>query len=274
MEHKTYILRKIHPNSWSGIRLYNFANEDIGPAIDAQGLPVTGLTEDQMITNSKGQKEVIKGTRVQIEEAMGLDPGTLKKGSLSKPSEFWLNFFVRIGADDEKLDTAIPEEWLKIEFLKAQPQVAFGAKAIKSTSEYVLFTREDEAEASNKTKRVKREAYQLFEKLTLDDKKEILEINGMVASSLSAEIIEDKLSDFLEEYPAKFVAIVNDPTRKHKTFIRECLAKGVLFMEEGAVMFNEIVLGYDIESASAKVFNPENAKTLEALKLNLKDMNK
>lgn len=274
MDNKVYILRKIHPNAWSGIRLYPFSNEDIGPAIDAQGLPITGLTEDSQKKTDKGHLETIKGTRVILEDALGLDPGTLKKGSLMKPSEFWINYCVRIGEGDLKLDESIPDNKLKIEFLKAQPQVAFGVKGIGSNSEYVLFTREDEAANSNKGKRVKREAYKLFEELTLDEKAEVLEINGVRPDSLSRDVIEDKLSDFMEEYPAKFIAIVNDPTRKNKTFIRKCLDRGIIAYDGGAVTFNEIVLGYDIDSASQKVFSEESGKTLEALKIQLKEATK
>jgi len=266
---KVYFLRKIHPNNWSGVRLYQFSNEDIGPGIDDQGLPITGLTETRWEVNSKGQKEQVKGTREEFEKELGYEPGTLKRGTLTKPSNFWLNFFIRIGEGDEKFDMAIPENQLKVAFLKAQPQVADGVKNIRAKSEYVLFTREEEAANSNKEKKVKRKAYSLFEKLTLEDMANILELTGIKASNLSRDVIEDKLSDYVEEYPNKFVAIVEDPTRKNKTFIRKCLDKGILEMEGGTVMFNEVVLGYDINSAAAKLFDSNNAKTLEAIKIQM-----
>lgn len=270
MEHKVYTLRKIHPNTWSGIRLYNFSNEDIGAATDLQGLPVTGLTEDTYELNSKGNKELVKGTRVLLEEAMGLEAGTLKKGTTIKPNEFWINYNIRIGLDDEHFDTNIPEKWLAVEFLKAQPQVAYGVTNIKARSEYVLFTREEEAANSNKEKKSKRAAYALFEKLTLEDMAEILAVIGVKASSLTPSIVEDKLSDYMEEYPNKFIAIVMDPARKNKTFVRKALEKAILTMEDGAVMFNEILLGYDVDSAAAKLFSEEGSKTLAAIKENLK----
>ena len=271
MEHRIYTLRKIHPDTWSGIRLYTNATEDIGPGIDDQGLPITGLTENSTVPNSKGNTEIVKGTRELIEAAMGLEPGTLKKGTSIKPSEFWLKYSIRIGQGDEKFDTSIPEEWLKVEFLKAQPQVAFGVKNIKAKSEYVLYTQEEEAKNANESKKVKREAYKLFESLTLQDKVELLEMNGIRAANLSADVVEDKLSDILEEFPAKFSAMVKDPARKDKAFIRKCLEKNILTMDGGAVMFNEVILGYDIESAAMKLLDPEEAKTKEALKLQLKE---
>ena len=269
MEGQTYILRKIHPDTWAKVRLYQFSNEHIGPAIDEQGLPITGLTEPSTMVNDKGQTEKVKGTRTELEEAMGLEPGTLKKGSLLKPSEFWINFSVMMGDSDEKFNTAIPDHRLKVEFLKAQPQVAFGVKNIKAKSEYVLFTREEEAVNANKEKKTKREAYMMFEKLTLQDRVDILEMTGVRTTGLTADVVEDKLSDFMEEFPNKFKAMVEDPTRKYKTFIRKALDKGILSLDGGAVMFNEIVLGFDIDSAATKLFSDEHAKTREAIKLQL-----
>lgn len=274
MEGKVYILRKIHPDTWAKVRLYQFANEDIGPAIDDQGLPITGLTEDSMEPNGKGQTEKIKGTRTELEEAMGLEPGTLKKGSFIKPSPFWTMFSVRVGDSDEKFDSSIPEHRLKIEFLKAQPQVAFGVTNIKAKSEYVLFTREEEAVKANQVKKSKREAYSLFEKLTLQDRVELLEMIGVKSAGLTADIVEDKLSDFVEEYPTKFVAMVEDPTRKYKTFVRQALDRGILSLDGGTVMYNEIILGFDIDSAAIKLFSEEQAKTREAIKIQLKEFGK
>jgi len=269
-DNKTYILRKINPNSWSGIRLYHFSFEDIGPAIDDQGLPITGLTEDSFKINAKGNKESVKGTRVMLEEELGLDEGMLKKGSLFKPSVFWINFAVRMGEGDERFKTDDPMSRLKIEFLKAQPQVADGSKQIKAKSEYVLFTPEEEASSSNKSKKGKREAYQLFDKLTLDDMSEILEITGNRSGSMSRDVIEDKLSDYMEEYPTQFIAIIKDPTRKNKTFVRRCMDQGIITLDGGAVMYGETVLGHDIDSASAKLFSNEYGKTVEAIKIQLK----
>ena len=269
MENQVYYLRKIHPNTWSGVRLYQFSNEDIGPGIDEQGLPVTGLTEDETITNAKGQKEIIKGSRTEMEKELGYEQGTLKKGTIMKPSDFWLNFAIRIGDGDEKFDMSIPENKLKVAFLRAQPQVADGVKDIRAKSEYVLFTREEEAANSNKEKKIKRKAFSLFEQLTLEDMANILELVGIKASNLTKDVVEDKLSDYMEEYPQKFVAIIEDPTRKNKTFIRKCLDKGVLTLDGGTILFNEVVLGYDIDSAASRLFDKDNGKTLEAIKLQM-----
>ena len=269
MSDKTYYLRRVNKDNWAGISLYQFANEDIGAGVDDYGLPITGLTEDSYEENSKGNKQLVKGTRTLLEEAMSLEPGALKKGSTLKPNEFWVNYSVRLGAGEEKFHEAIPEDKLKIEFLKAQPQVAFGVKNIKAKTEYVLYTKEDEAVQSNKGKKSKREAYTLFEQLSLDEMAEILELLGIRAVTLSKDVIEDKLSDYMEEYPARFIAMVNDPNKKYRTFINKCLNKGILSIDGGAVVYNETILGYDTNSASLFLASDDGAKTYEALKIQL-----
>ena len=76
MSDKTYYLRRVNKDNWAGISLYQFANEDIGAGVDDYGLPITGLTEDAYEENSKGNKQLVKGTRTLLEEAMSLEPGT------------------------------------------------------------------------------------------------------------------------------------------------------------------------------------------------------
>jgi hypothetical protein len=258
-----YTLRKINPNQWSNIPMYQGVCAHIGPCLDKVGLPITGLTEDSQFVNSKGQTEVLKGTRGQFEKLLGLEEDTLRQRS-----DFWTTFTVRIELDDLKLNADIPDHALKIAFLKAQKAlVADGAKNIHSKAEYVLYTEEAEAESGNKQNKTKRTAYALFDELTPTDMREVLEMTGVRTSSLSTAAVESRLSDFMEEYHSKFVSLVKDPNRKNQSFVRRCLDKGVLEIDNGDVMFNEIVLGVDIPHATIALFSDEHARTRESIKL-------
>ena len=270
IENQIYKVRKINPNSWSGIRLYPFSNEGIGCGLDdLTGLPITGLTENTYKVDDQKRKVEVKGTREKMEKLLGLDKDTLRVGSTLKPSEFWINFAIQVGEADLILNTSIPDHQLKVLFLEAQPQIANGISNRKAKSEYLLYTPEEEAKSSNSKKKVKRVAYSLFEKLTQEDKTQILEMAGTPTKSLTADVIDDKLSDYMEEYPSKFTAMVEDPARKNKAFVRHALERGVVTMEDGAFMYGETVLGFDIDSTTAKLFSVENAKTREAIKLQL-----
>ena len=55
---------------------------------------------------------------------------------------------------------------------------------------------------------------------------------------------------------------------------QQALDKGILSLDGGAVMYNEIVLGYDIDSSAIKLFSEDQAKTREAIKLQLKELSK
>lgn len=267
-----YTLRRINPDKWAKVKMYQYAFDDIGPGTNKLGLPATGLTEAHKDIDSKGRTTTIPGTRTEIEKLMGLDEGSLRPGTQHKPSDFWLKFSVKVGENDLQLDTSIPDNALKVLFLKAQSQVAFGIKNIKSKSEYVLFTAEEEAVAHNVAKKGRRKATVLFDKLSESERREILSLTGIKADSLSNSVIEDKLGDFAEDYPTKFIALVEDPNRSNKMFIRECLDKGLLSYDSeggGTIIYNETVLGYDIDSATVSLFSENNIKTLEALKLQL-----
>lgn len=266
---KTFFLRSINPDKWAKVRRFNFTSEDLGPCIDKHGLPVTGLTEDTMITNEKQNKEVLKGTRGILEKELGLEEGQLKKGTLISPSLFWTSFTIKMETADLELSGDDPQDQLKILFLAAQDYVAFGINNRKAKSEYLLYTKDDAAKDANKTKKTKREAYRIFDELTLEEKSDILEMLGVNARTLTADMIEDRLSDMVEDAPTKFMAIAQDPKRKQKVYVRKCLDKGFLTMVDGAVMYGETVLGYDINSAADNLFSDTNAKTREALKIQI-----
>lgn len=258
-----YTLRKINPNKWSNIPMYDGVCAHIGPCLDMVGLPVTGLTEDTLFQNAKNQTETLPGTRRKFEKLLGLAEGTLLQRS-----DFWTLFSVRVEQGDLKLNDEIPDHALKIEFLKAQKAlVADGVKNIHSKSEYVLFTEEAEAESGNKANKTKRSAYALFDELTPTDMREVLEMTGVRTRSLSQAAIENRLSDFMEEYHDKFIALVKDPNRKNQSFVRSCLDRGILEIDNGDVIFNEVVLGMDIAHATIALFSDEHAKTREAIKV-------
>lgn len=264
---KKYVLRKVRMNTWSGVDRFSDTKEGIACNIDSQGLPITGLTEDTKVTNDKGHIEVVKGTRTLIEEALGVEPGYLKRGTTIKHSDFWVQYCVELSTSERRFDTSIPDDWLAIEFLKAQKQVAFGNQNVTPYTEYLLYSPEEAAISANKSNKGKREANKVFETLTLGDRKEVLEMFGYRAESLSADEVESKLYDTMEEFPEKFLMFVNDPTRKQQAFVRSCLDRQVLTIEMGNIMYKETLLGYDVKNATSALFSEAHSTTLAAIKL-------
>ncbi len=264
---KKYVLRKVRMNTWSGVDRFSDTKEGIACNIDSQGLPITGLTEDTKVTNDKGHIEVVKGTRTLIEEALGVEPGYLKRGTTIKHSDFWVQYCVELSTSERRFDISIPDDWLSIEFLKAQKQVAFGNQNVTPYTEYLLYSPEEAAISANKSNKGKREANKVFETLTLGDRKEVLEMFGYRAESLTPDEVESKLYDTMEEFPEKFLMFVNDPTRKQQAFVRSCLDRQVLTIEMGNIMYKETLLGYDVKNATSALFSEAHSTTLAAIKL-------
>lgn len=261
LENTKYTLRRVNKDKWAPVIKYKFAKDGIGSFLDDQGLPITGLTEN----TAKG-KEVIKGTRVILEEKMGLDAGTLARGSMIKPNDFWVSFAVEMPDKDIELDTSTPENELKVRFLAAQPHIALGPNEIRAKTEYLLFTEQDQAVLANKQKTNRRKAYAAFEALTEQDRSDILTLSGTPAVDLSPAVIENKLSDWMEEYPAKFLALAKDPARPQKTFINQCLSRGIMHIEDDMIYYGETILGVDVPSAAQKLFSKESIDIVNAIK--------
>ena len=268
-EGKKFILKKISVNTWSGIDRFKDTKEGIACCIDNQGLPVTGLTEDTKGPNGKGQIEVKEGTRTIIEKELGMEPGTLKRGTSYTPNPFWVQYCVDIKSAETKFDTTNPEDFLAVEFLKAQRHVAFGNNNLKADSIYLLYSPEEAAVVANKSNKGRRDANKLFESLSLQDRKEVLDMFGVRTESLSVDEIENKLYDKMEEYPTKFTMFVNEPTRKQQAFIRTCLDRGILTKVNGDVMYNDTLLSYDVPNAALALFSEPFAATLKAIKLQI-----
>lgn len=275
LPNQEYVVRRVEENKWAGIKQFNFTNDDFGINIDDVGLPVTGLTEDHFTTDKEGRKIQVKGTRRQLEEELGYDEGTLKKGSILKPNPFWVDYSIKIGGDDLKLNSAIPDHLLMLYVIGAQTQVAHGIENRKAKTEYVLFTRKEEAIADNKQKRARLQAYVLFDKLSLDDQKEILAAaKNINVGSLSPDEVYNKLSDYMEDKPKEFIAIAEDPARQQKAYVRALLNRAVLHLgDDGdSIVYGESVLGYNVPSAAEKLFSAEMADVREAIKIKIKDL--
>ncbi len=261
-----YKVRRIRKN-WAGIGLFDLCGEHIGPGVDdVTGLPITGLTENTWEKGNNGSKKEVKGTREQLEIDLGMEKGTLAPGSIYKPNPFWLNFSVRIGEDDLELDESIADHRLKLLFLKAQPQFAVGIGNQKSKSEFVIFTETEEASASNTVKSKRRQAYVAFEKLSKQDKSDVLKATGTNPEGLTIDIIEDKLSDWMELNPEKFMAIVEDPDRAKKVLFRQWMDMAIITMEGDQFAYKDTMLGFTLDIACAEIHKPENSEMLTAIK--------
>jgi len=124
-------VRKIKADPWANVRKYSGCSTKISIGLDSvTGEPKTGLT--------KAQEE-------KWEDALGYT-----KGTLSKNSDFWKEFFIPIELE-LKLDDELPLHAFYLHVLNQKKIVAKSIEAIKTNphAEFVIFSEELEAKEEN-----------------------------------------------------------------------------------------------------------------------------
>lgn len=243
---RSVTLKIISADSLIRLKKYDGTNTGVGAGLDGNGHPVTGLTENRETIGPKGGKIHIKGTREVMEDMLDLSPGTLKNTSV-----YWVNYNVRVGAEDVKLDLVNDYHLLDYLFLKAQSIVADGLKEIKTNSkaEFVIYSTEDEAEEKVKDRSDLKSAYVLSDQLDLETKMNLCAIYGHQVDASEPNTIENKIMEELEADPKKFLRMAEDESLLFHSLVSKALNVGILEMVDGGVNHGEIPLGHDRNSA-------------------------
>jgi len=261
-------VRLLKADPWVGVRKYDGCNDGIGADIDPNnyGDPVTGLTENYYTIDDKGRKVETAGTRVGMERILGLEAGTLKSSS-----PYWENYSILVGTSDLILDDDRPRDLLALTFIRAQSKVATSLADLKknSAAEYVIFNPADEAKENVKRQSTVRKANNTFEKLTKSDRAEILSLYGVVLENLDPNMIESRLYDEMEGNPTKFLAIVTDPARKNKQFMKLLLHKAIITIDQGVYYYGEKMLGTSEIDCVYTIFQGDGKALIPALEIAL-----
>lgn len=225
---------------WSGYKIYDNCKHAISSYIMRSGVRYTGLNGGEHAA-----------TKERLEKELGVD--------LSPQSEYWDTFAIFLTSRDEVLDTSIPEQELKFNFLKAHKRVAFGLNDNKPSTEYLLLQAEEEAKEQNTKARLRRRALSEFDKLSVTDLRQALRLFGYNSSNTTAEVAENILSKLVEESPEKFIRLWVDNTSKSTQFlIEEACAKGVLRKQQSTYKYGADVLGYSLDQTINHLENPAN----------------
>lgn len=248
-------LKQIYPDPLIGLKKYADTTTSIGPGLDKNGFPVTGLTED-FVENGK----TIEGTRKAMEKLLDLAPGTLKHTNV----DYWAKFFVRVSSDRVELDLSDSMDLLKYLFVSAQSIVALGQKQITTNSrfEYVLYSEEQEAQIRVENRKVLKTAYRLSDDLDLETKINILSVYGEIADATQPNSIIDAIDEKIEENPEKFLAIAQDQNLVFKSVVTKALDRGVFSLKDGAVYHKDVLVGYTQDEAANAI---SKDKRLEAV---------
>lgn len=215
-------------------------------------------------------RQLVTGLTPEDEERLGKQ----LNADLSKNSEFWHSFQITITGEELTLYLDNPEDELKYLVLKSHFRVQSDPMKNNPLADYVLYNTVDEAKRTVSKANLKVEAFALYNKLTMADKRGLLKLYPGYArtDNVVDEIIEANLLKELEKDYAKFISRVKDKNRNSKVFIEELVSANILTKNKNMYKYGDDVLGHNLESTIAHLEDPMNQGLKIALMKELKEL--
>ncbi len=232
-------LRIKKKNPWAGLLKYSRCNDYIAPYFTRSGSIYTGLTpEDEKY----------------FEKALGYDDG-----HLSRTSDFWTTFCVKIGAKPLLLDDSIPRQEMIIKFLTGHKRVATSLDKLDAGKDYLLINRQAEAVEQNKINKLRRDAIREFDKLSLEQMRKCLRLFGVKSDDLSNELVESTLFTLVDKSPKKFFEKwIDNKTKDTEFIIEEAISKGVIRKDKTNYYYGSDMFATSLQEAIAYLDNKKN----------------
>jgi len=180
---------------------------------------------------------------------------------LSKTSQYWDNFCVKLGTKPVVFHVNEGNAWddLQYLFLKGHKRVAISVSDIKPGTDYTLINKDTEAEQANKINRSKREAIREFDKLSIEDMRKALRLYGYKSDTMSNELVESKLFGLIEHDPQSFFSKwVNNKNKNTQFIISQAISKNVMRKSRNVYYYGTDVIGKSIDDAVDYLDSPKN----------------
>jgi hypothetical protein len=230
------ILRPIHSKTWTNIKKFRNCHDYLSRYYTRSGNLYTGLTRDD---------------EVRLGGALGLD--------LSRNSDFWNGFYVRIGGTDVFLDTNDPMDELRYIFLKNHKRVKTSMFERKATADYLLINQEEEAKRENLFNKSKTDAIVEFKKMSITDMRKCLRLFGFSSENVGSELVENRLFNIIQENPTMFLSKwVENKDREVTVLIEEAIAKNVIRRNKNVYKYGSDIIANSLEEAIDFIKNPKN----------------
>ena len=226
-------------NPWAGLIKYKSCFDYIAPYFTRSGSIYTGLTPEE---------------ERYFEKALGYE-----EGHLSKSSDFWTTFCVKVGSRTVLLDDSIPRQAMIIKFLSGHKRVATSLDKLTAGKDYLLINREAEAIEANKQNKLRRDAIKEFDKLSLEQMRKCLRLFGIKADNMSNELVESTLFNVVDKQPKKFFDKWIDNKSKETEFIlEEAIAKGVIRKDKTHYFYGSDMFADSLDEAIAYLDSKKN----------------
>lgn len=230
------IVKPLNKNMWAGVAYYRNCHTTLQSYFTRTGRLYTGLTDED---------EKRLGEKLRID--------------LSPTSVFWSTFNIKLDSRDLVLDLNDSYDELRYLFLKSHKRVANGLADRKATANFVIINEEAEAKETNLRNKIKRQAIKELDKMTASEMRKCLRILGSNAEEMSSEVIEQKLSDFVENNPEAFIEKwVNNSSKEMEFLIQEAVAKNVLRKNKNVYRYGTDIIGHTLEDVVAYLSKTEN----------------
>ena len=226
-------------NPWAGLLKYKGCADYISSYWTRSGMRYTGLTPED---------------EEYFEKAL-----VYEKGTLSRSSDFWINYVIKIGARTLILDDSIPRQALAIKFLSGHKRVATSLDKLTEGKDYLLINRQAEAIEANKINKQRRDAIIEFGKLTLDQMRKCLRLFGINGERMSNELVESTLFNMVDKQPKKFFDLwVNNKSKDTQFILEEAIAKGVIRKQKTQYYYGTEMFADSLNEAIAYLDNKKN----------------
>lgn len=233
--------------------LYPNISKYISPFFDRFGKIKTGLTSEDA---------------ERLGKAIGQD--------LSPRSDFWHDFTIRLTSKDLYLDPSDPLDEIKLKLLRVHPDVANSTSDINPKTVFVLFDEVEEAKKESKKFDYIIEAYKHIADMSPNERRDFLKLFGYTKASMNMvdEAVKTKLKELADSDAKVFCERFDDKHKADKIFIEDLVAHNILRKNGAAYVYNDDVIGGNLELTIDYLKKPKNQPTLIALKAQLEEKRK
>lgn len=226
-------------NPWAGLIKYKSCFDYIASYFTRSGSIYTGLTpEDEKY----------------FEKALGYP-----EGHLSKTSDFWKTFCVKIGSKTMLLDDSIPRQNMIIKFLSNHKRVSTSLDKLDAGKDYLLINKEAEAIENNKINKIRRDAIKEFDKLSLEQMRQCLRLFGVSSTTMSNELVESTLFNLVDKQPKKFFQKwVDNKSKDTEYLLEEAISKGVIRKDKTQYYYGSNLFATSLDEAIAYLDSKKN----------------
>ena len=250
-------IRSLNKNKFGGLSLYPYSSGTVlVPQLTKAGFK-TGLTKEE---------------ETLFEEALNL-----KKGELSRKSEFWSGIESELRIKNKAiLDLNLDSDFLKYRWILENSKVCPATKDLSKypNAEFVIVDEESEAAEDAKQINWEIKAFESFVELTEADKKGVLKIYGVKADSASIDMVNSKLHKFLKLDPKRFVQTIEDKNLKTKVLIEELLEYSIITKSKNFYKNGDDIIGASTDEVLEYLNNPKNSSLLANFKSRLEKAKK